>query len=506
MNCPSILYEKEESPQEASSESLHDLRLDRVFDRIIASRERHNLKPFFLSPLKSGSEINFRQDVAKDIEKEEIFGFLKDFSKRMERVDRLNRMIEKLDYEYNKKGWILENAILYSESVENLLNDLENSNIESEGLRNFRDFLRGHVNSEEFRSLVRESKEVKKSLSEIRYSLVIEPGKFSVKKFEGEENYAPTVEEVFSKFKDSECNQYEFEIAESHGMNHIEAAILDFVVKLYPEPFEKLDEFIKKHDNFLNRCVLKFERELQFYLSYFEFIVPLRDSGFPFCYPKVSEIDKNTYANDMFDIALAMNLGKREKVVTNSFYLNDPERIIIVTGPNQGGKTTFARTFGQLHYLASLGLPIPASSAKLLIPDEIFTHFERQEELQSLRSKLEDDLVRAKDIVEKATERSVVVMNEVFSSAALLDMIELSKKILDKILKKDCIGVWVTFADELTRYSDKIVSMVAQVDPVDPSVRTFKIIRKPSNGLAYAVSIAEKYNLTYEKIKERVIR
>ena len=140
-----------------------------------------------------------------------------------------------------------------------------------------------------------------------------------------------------------------------------------------------------------------------------------------------------------------------------------------------------------------------------MIPDSIFTHFERQEDIQSLKSKLEDDLIRAKKIVEKATDRSVVIMNEVFSSAALLDMIDLSKRILKKLLEKDCMGIWVTFADELTRYSEKVVSMVAQVDPKDPSVRTFRIVRKSSDGLAYAFSIAEKYDLTYEKVKERVI-
>jgi DNA mismatch repair protein MutS len=190
--------------------------------------------------------------------------------------------------------------------------------------------------------------------------------------------------------------------------------------------------------------------------------------------------------------------------ILNSFEFKEAERILVVSGPNQGGKTTFARMVGQVHYLGALGYPIPCSSAQLALPGRIFTHFERQEQLQNLRGKLEDDIYRIHAILENATGESLVLINEMFTSTSLRDAVFLSKKVADLLLARGSRCVWVTFLDELSRIGPETVSMTSMVNDHDTAERTFKVVRRAADGHAYAMSIAEKYHLTFENILERM--
>jgi len=75
---------------------------------------------------------------------------------------------------------------------------------------------------------------------------------------------------------------------------------------------------------------------------------------------------------------------------------------------------------------------------------------------------------------------------------------------LAKITRIGALCVCVTFLDELASLDPACVSMVATVAPENPAVRTYRVVRKPADGLAYAAALAARYGLGYEQLKERL--
>jgi DNA mismatch repair ATPase MutS len=138
--------------------------------------------------------------------------------------------------------------------------------------------------------------------------------------------------------------------------------------------------------------------------------------------------------------------------------------------------------------------------------DELFTHFGREEDPTYQSGKLEDDLLRMQNVLEKATTRSVIVMNEIFASTTTQDAVTLGTRVIEKLVELDALCVIVTFIDELTLLSPSIVSMTSSVIPENPVERTFKIVRHPADGLAFAMAIADKYGLTYQQLRRRLAR
>ena len=484
---------------------FRDLNLGQVIEAITAGREEYDLKPFFSVPLRDVEAVNYRHEILRDLERQAASDCIRSFAAKMRSMREHLAQADKLHYKYQKESWFLDAVEIYGESVSRLFHDLTGVEVRSRGLLAFRQYLANYVQSREFTSLLAETAQLKDDLARVRYCLQIRGDRITVSRYDSEADYAAEVEDTFQKFKRGAVKDYRVSFRDQPDMNHVEAGVLERVALRYPDVFRSLDEYGDRHRGYLDRTIADFDREVQFYLAYLEYVQRFGSAGLTFCYPRVSDRSKDVHACETFDVALANKLvPQHAPVVCNDFHLEGSERIFVVTGPNQGGKTTFARTFGQLHYLASIGCLVPGTEAQLFLCDRLFTHFEREEHLTDLRGKLQDDLMRIHEILDLATPGSIVILNEIFTSTTLRDALFLSKKMFERIVQLDLICVWVTFVDELASLSEKTVSMVSTVHPEDPTTRTYKIVRRPADGLAYAAAIAAKYGLTYERLKERL--
>ena len=481
----SILFQHtaDRAPEEGlrAPDFFADLNLDQIVAAITAGKEEYDLKPFFYMPLHDVDAIAFRHEIMQDLEDAGLFDHIKAFAENMCAVREHLAQAEKRYYPHQKERWFLDAVSIYGDAVMRLVRDLSVTKLRSHGLLAFSDYVTQYATSERFAALLEQTKQLAAELSAIRYAVLIQGLRVEVRHDEGQPDYSAEVDATFDRFQQGAVKKYTFNFSDGPDMSQVEGKILDLVAQLHHDTFSKLENYCAANKDFLDPTLVAFDREIQFYIvyiAYLDYIAMLKGVGLQFCYPRVSAARKEVYDYQGFDLALAGKLiGENAAPVCNDFHLKGPERVIVVSGPKQGGKTTFARTFGQLHYLASLGCLVPGKEAQFYLSDRIFTHFEREEHMTNLRGKLQDDLIRIHAILEPATSQSIIVINEIFTSTTLRDAIFLSKKIAAKIMELDTLCVWVTFIDEVASLGEKTVSMVSTVVPENPALRTFKIVR-----------------------------
>jgi DNA mismatch repair protein MutS len=483
-----------------------DLNLDQVIEAVAGDREERELITGLLyRQVRDLGTLRYRHEVFRDLEDPGLSGAAGEFAARMRQVRAHLEQLAKMDSAEQRQGWFLDAAAIYCDAIRSLAAELAAGPVASRGLRAFGDYLTNYVASARFTRLAADTADRRRDLAAIEYQVRIKGPRVEVSRYDGEPGYSAEIEQTFARFQQGAVKDYRVQYRFWPGMDHVGAQIAELVARLFSDEFTALAEYCNRHGGFVDPVVDRFDRELQFYLAYLEYLKPLRAAGLSFCYPDVTGESKEIFARDTFDLALAAKLAAIGKaVVTNEFQLHDPERVIVVSGPNQGGKTTFARTFGQLHHLASTGCPVPGTAARLFGCDQILTHFERVEDISNQAGKLEDDLLRIQRTLRAATTRSIVIMNEIFTSTTVSDARFLGEKVMAKVIELDLLCVYVTFVDELAALGPTVVSMASTIVPENPAERTYKIVRKPADGLAYALALAARRRVTYQQLKERL--
>jgi DNA mismatch repair protein MutS len=505
----SILFPRHDvaSGLDTPPDCFPDLHLDEIVAAVTTGSVDDPLGKFFYAPLREVSDVDYRHQVFRDLERQEAREPIQRFVDNVRRTRREVGRAAKLWHPLQRQGWLAHAVESYCRAITQLRDDIADLQLASQGLRGFSGYLVDYADSDTFRKLTAETADLHTRLREVRYTVHIQGLRVHVEKYKDQSDYSVGVVDTFERFATEVREDHHVAFKNYPDMNHVEEQILECVAKLHPETFAVLDSYCRRNQHFIEPTIGRFEREVRFYLAYLDFVRRFNAAGMSFTYPEVTAERGVLSVESAFDLALAVKSAAEDKpIVCNDFRLSGPERIFVVTGPNQGGKTTFARAIGQCAYLASLGCPIPATRASVMLPDHIYTHFERQETLATLHGKLDNELVRIHDILSEASAASIIVMNESFSSTTVNDALLIGTEVLERIIELNCVAVYVSFLDELADLSPACVSMVGEVAPDDPSRRTFTFTRRPADGLAYAAALADKYGLNPDVLRRRVSR
>ncbi|MEU8901147.1 DNA mismatch repair protein MutS [Nocardia sp. NPDC048505] len=486
-------------------ETLTDLNIDQIIAAVAADEFRPRLAEFLSCPVHDLNTIRDRHEVFRDLENPAIRTACSKLATEMDSVREQLVKSQKAHHSPQQHRFHLDAASTYCAAVKAHWQALHNAACRSRGLREWRDHVGAYVNSPEFQRLDSDTRKVLEQFDKVRFSISIhENTQVTVHRFDNLPDYSSTISDAFAAFQDEASPPARPDRSHNTDTHPVEEQITEYLADLFPAQFRDLDAVARSHREFVDTTIDTFCDEIQFYLFYTAFIDRLVAAGLHFTYPELTETFDGVQAAGAYDLALAIKVVQNQgRVVSNDFSLTGAERVLLVTGPNQGGKSTFARTFGQLAYLAALGCPVPATAARLLVPVNLFTHFERRENLANPEGKLQDELARMYETLAQTTDRTIIVMNESFSSTTTLDAEEIGAEILRRIISLRAVAVFVTFLDELAGFDPAIVSMVAGVG-ADATERTFKVVRRPADGKAHAVAIAELYSLTYDAIVGRI--
>ena len=186
------------------------------------------------------------------------------------------------------------------------------------------------------------------------------------------------------------------------------------------------------------------QRELAFYLGAMNLHGKLSALGLPLCFPRVSQAGRSWQG--LYDAGLALASGAA--VVGNT--LEDAAPMCLITGANQGGKTTFLRSVGQCQLMAQCGLFVCAESCRLPLRQQVYTHFKREEDDTLGSGKLEEELARMSAIVDGLRPGAMLLSNESFASTNDREGSEIFRQITDALLQR---GIEVFAVTHLQGYA-----------------------------------------------------
>ncbi|MBQ7943934.1 MAG: hypothetical protein IJ326_07725 [Lachnospiraceae bacterium] len=476
---------------------IYDLNLDQVIEQIQGQSLVPVKQYFHYLPADKSCE-DYRRAVYADVKRAEVNQLLTEFMERMEARKQAIERKSEVGIGMQRAAWMIQEIAAYCEAYTKLYEGLQEATIQSKGLLELRELLKSYTTSEEYTRMQKTALDLREKLQSFRVKLVYEQECLVVEEGEVEGSYERFLQEILG----GHTMQMKSPFGNAPEMNSLEKEIVQRFSKKQPAFFKEMRAFYHEYENYENAVLLQFAEEISYYLSYYHFQQSMELKGFVFVTPSVDE-SKDMSAQGLYDLALACDSIRTGKaVIANDMNYCKGESFLVVTGPNQGGKTTFARSLGQLIYLTKMGLDVPATAANVHSFSGILTHFSVEESVETGRGKLMEELMRLKPMMCENYRNAFVIINELFTTAANYDACIMGKKVLEHFIAQECRGIYVTHLKELTKAHESVVSMRAMVD--EQKKQNFKICRYEADDSVCAINQVNKYRLTYEQLKERL--
>ncbi|MBN1667964.1 MAG: hypothetical protein JW862_12790 [Anaerolineales bacterium] len=218
-------------------------------------------------------------------------------------------------------------------------------------------------------------------------------------------------------------------------------------------------------------------QELAFYIGCLNLSEQLSQLGEPIAFPQPAPAGERRHSfTGLYDVALALTLG--QKIIGNDVHANGKD-LVMITGANQGGKSTFLRSIGLAQLMMQCGMFVPAKSFSANLCSGLFTHYKREEDTSMQSGKFDEELGRMSEIVEKIRPDALVLFNESFAATNEREGSEIARQIVNALLERNIKVFFVTHLYDLahsfcTKGIENAHFLRAERQP-DGS-RTFKLI------------------------------
>lgn len=216
--------------------------------------------------------------------------------------------------------------------------------------------------------------------------------------------------------------------------------------------------------------------ELAFYIGCLNLHEQLPD-GAPVCFPLPAKSGYRRHSfRELYDVCLALTLGR--KVVGNDLDADDKE-LMIITGANQGGKSTFLRSLGLAQVMLQCGMFVPARGFCSNICAGLFTHYRREEDTALKSGKLDEELRRMRGIADSLKPNSMLLFNESFAATNEREGSEIARQITYALLERQ---IKVFFVTHLYEFANSLLeggrenAIFLRAERQRDGLRTFKIV------------------------------